>query len=349
MWTRGFMRTAVIFLVTMTALAQQPAGNAETWVKLDGGVNKDWISVLAAGENRLYAGTEYGILVSDDQGLTWRYVPLGFKHSPSSMAVDGNTVYVGTFDGGIFRSDDSGETWKPIRNGLITYKIDEGDEPYWGMMRQILVRFNEVIAVAYHSGTYVSTDEGETWQNMEEWTLIGGGIWSMTEFEGNLWCMYSSNPVFRSFDDGKTWEGLPWLEYGRVTDWAALYNRLYVSAEVGIGRWNELTRGWEYPMNGLPDSARPNRLAVLDGHLYAGMSTLDEIRGGVYVFDPDTEKWSPVGLDGFSINALLSHDSILYAGTSENGIYAATPQRVHPNAKAVTTWGRVKQGPLAKD
>ena len=74
MWIRRFMRTAIIFLVAMAALAQQPAGNVQTWVKLHDRVNKeinkDWISVLAAGENRLYAGTEYGILVSDDQGLT---------------------------------------------------------------------------------------------------------------------------------------------------------------------------------------------------------------------------------------------------------------------------------------
>ena len=341
------MQTAFILLVTVAVLAQHAVGDATQWIQLHDGAEIGYVGVLEAGENRLYAGTGHGIFVSDDEGLTWRQTD--FEHSPSSMAVDGNTVYVGTFDGGMFRSDDSGETWKPIRNGLITYKINEGDEPYWGMMRRILVRFNEVIAVAYHSGTYVSTDKGETWQNMEEWTWLGGGIWSMTEFEGNLWCMYSGNPVYRSFDDGKTWEGLPRLEYGRVTDWAALYNRLYVSAEIGIGRWNELTRGWEYPMNGLPDSARLKRLAVLDGHLYAGMSTLDESKGGVYAFDPDTEKWSPVGLDGFSINALLSHDSILYAGTSENGIYAATPQRVHPHAKAVTTWGRVKQGALAKD
>ena len=125
MWIRSFMRNAIVFLVAMAGLAHQPAGNAQTWLKLHGRGNKDvsadWISVLAAGENRLYAGTVYGILVSDDQGLTWRYV-LELKQSPLSMAVDGNTVYVGTSSDGIFRSDDAGETWTPTSDGLRTFK-----------------------------------------------------------------------------------------------------------------------------------------------------------------------------------------------------------------------------------
>jgi hypothetical protein len=84
------------------------------------------------------------------------------------MAVDGNKVYVGTFGGGMFRSDDSGEIWKPIRNGLITYKINEDDEPYWEMIRRILVHFNEVIAVATTPAlTYrpIKEKHGKTWKN----------------------------------------------------------------------------------------------------------------------------------------------------------------------------------------
>ena len=81
-----------------------------------------------------------------------------------------------------------------------------------------------------------------------------------------------------------------------------------------------------------------------------GVSEFNSSAGesGVYVFDPDTETWSSAGLARVRITELLSHDSILYAGTW-NGIYASTPQRVHPHAKVVTTWGRVKQRALAKD
>ena len=92
--------------------------------------------------------------------------------------------------------------------------------------------------------------------------------------------------------------------------------------------------------------------AVHDDRLYVGVSEFNSNAGeqsGVYVFDSNTETWSSAGLAGVRITDLLSHDSILYAGTPWNGIYASTPQRVHPHAKAVTTWARVKQAGLAKD
>ena len=367
MWTRSFMRTAIIFLVAMAALAQQPAGNAETWVKLDDGVNKDWISVLAAGENRLYAGTEYGILISDDQGLTWRYVTLGFKHSPLSMAVDGNTVYVGTYSDGIFRSDDAGETWTPTSDGLRTFKhhLTHIKKVFWPNISQILVTFDEAIAVTRGptNNTYLSTDRGGTWHNVTGiWAWWAQSIRSVAQFDGYLWCSVPeiSSGMARSSDNGRTWEWIPKFKHGGLIDWVVLHHRLYVVEPLGFGRWNEQIRDWEYlPVEGLPmlstwglSNTTITSSAVHDDRLYVGVSEFNSNAGeqsGVYVFDSNTETWSSAGLAGVRITVLLSHDSILYAGTPWNGIYASTPQRVHPHAKAVTTWGRVKQDALAKD
>lgn len=373
MWTRSFMRTAIVFLVAMAALAQQPAGNAQTWVKLhdraNKEVNEDWISVLAAGENRLYAGTVYGIMVSDDQGLTWRYVTLEFKHSPLSMAVDGNTVYVGTSSDGIFRSDDAGETWTPTSDGLRTFKhhLTHIKQVFLPNISQILVTFDAVIAVtrgltnSSDNNTYLSTNRGDTWHNVTGiWAWWAQSIRSVVQFDSYLWCPVSdfSSGMARSSDNGRTWEWIPKLKYGGVPDWVVLHHRLYAVEELGVGRWNEQTRDWEYlPVEGLPmPSWGFSRTTITSGvvhddRLYVGVTAFNSNAGeqsGVYVFDPDTETWSSAGLARVRITELLSHDSILYAGTW-NGIYASTPQRVHPHAKAVTTWGRVKQGALAQD
>ena len=64
MWIRCLMRTAFIFLVMMTLLARESNGDAETWIKLFEGMNREWVSVLEAGEDRLYAGTSERILIS---------------------------------------------------------------------------------------------------------------------------------------------------------------------------------------------------------------------------------------------------------------------------------------------
>ena len=201
----------------------------------------------------------------------------------------------------------------------------------------------------YHGGTYTSTDWGETWRDVSREWLLGHSIYSMTEIDGYLWSSISLGRFLRSPDGGQTWERLPDSEIERVNDWAVLNNRLYVAGEVGIGRWNEETRVWEYPMEGLPTDSPGNpvwlyNLTVYDGRLFVGLND-----HGIYVFDARAETWFPVGLDGLTITARLSYESSLYAGTGKDGIYCAAIPRVQPHAKVVTTWARVKQGDQATD
>ena len=344
MRTRHFMRYAFIFLVTITTLAYELDADIETWIQIDDGMTMGNVWALEAGERRLYAATYNGIFISQDRGHSWQATSV--KYFCPTITVDGPTVYAGTWSDGVFRSDNGGVNWKPIRDGLRTY-----DSGGYGEVRRILVRFNEIINVMYHKGTYVSADRGETWHDVSKDWLAGDSIYSMTEFDGYLWSAVSVHWMYRSSDNGRTWETLPNFEPGRVNDWAVLYNRLYVAGQKGIGRWNEKTRSWERLMKGLPtgntqdpeDPPYTHNLAVLDGRLFAGLD-----RHGVYVFDAQAEAWSSVGLHGLSVYSLLSHNSTLYAGTGRNGIYCAPNSTVHPHAKAITTWACVKHETLPK-
>ena len=339
--TRALMPIAFILLVTMSALAQESAGGAETWIKLFEGMNRESVSALEAGENRLYAGTSERVFISQNDGRSGYTVP--FKDLVTAITADGETVYLGTRTQGVFRSDDAGLTWKPIRDGLQTY-----DNGSYGEVRRILLMPDQIINVMYHKGTYVSNDRGETWLNVAD---IWEGRWTdsihfMMEFGGYLWSAISNRSMWRSLDNGQTWESLRQYETSHVTDWAVLNNRLYIAGSDGIARWNEETRDWEYPMGGLPTGYRYDpdappsvlSLAVHDGRLFAGLK-----RHGVYVFDARADTWGSVGLDGHWVYALLSYKFSLYAGTND-GLYSAMIDRVQPHGKAVTTWARVKQG-----
>ena len=343
--TRALMPIAFILLVTTSGLAQESAERTETWIKLFEGMNREWVSVLEAGENRLYAGTSERIFVSQNDGRSWYTV--AFKDLVTAITADGETVYLGTRTQGVFRSDDAGLTWKPIRDGLQTY-----DNGTYGEVRRILLMPDQIINVMYHKGTYVSNDRGETWLDVAD---IWEGRWTdsihfMAEFDGFLWSAISISSMRRSPDNGRTWEHVRQYETSHVTDWAVLNNRLYIAGSDGIGRWNEETRDWEYPMQGLPTGHRYDpdappsvlSLAVHDGRLFAGLK-----RHGVYVFDARADTWGSVGLDGLWGYALLSYKSSLYAGTND-GLYSAVIDRVQPHGKTVTTWGRVKQGALSK-
>ncbi|MDE0300654.1 MAG: hypothetical protein OXN17_18615 [Candidatus Poribacteria bacterium] len=333
------MRTAFILLVSLTAMARESNGDAESWIKRFEGMNREWVSVLEAGENRLYAGTSERIYISQNDGYSWYTV--AFKDTVTAIAADGDTVYAGTRTQGVFRSDDAGVTWKPIRDGLQTYKSGS-----FGEVRRILVMFDEIINVMYHKGTYASNDRGETWLDLSREWERGDSIHSIQQFDGYLWCAISISSMARSSDNGRTWESLRRYETGHVIDWAILNNRLYIAGGNGVGRWNEKTQDWEYPMKGLPngsghDSDDPPSvlsLAVHGGRLYAGLKG-----HGIYVFDARTDTWGSVGLDGRWVYALLSYKSSLYAG-ADDGLYSAAIDRLQPHGKAVTTWASLKQG-----
>ena len=152
----------------------------------------DRFTALAAHESRLYAGSENGVFVSGDGGNSW--APTSFNDSVSTLTVDEDTVYAGTWSQGVFRSDDAGVTWKPIRDGLRLH--EHAGERYYGNVRHILVTDNNIINVMYHSGTYTSTDRGEIWHDISTEWMGGNSIHLMTEFDGYLWSAVSSGSMF---------------------------------------------------------------------------------------------------------------------------------------------------------
>ena len=261
-WTRRLMRTAFIFLVTTTMLANESDANIRAeWTQLTVGQPMESVYILETDGRFLYAGTDDGLYISMDHGFTWH--SSGLEHPVKALAIHQNTVYVGTHGNGVVRSDNLGDTWKPINNGIRTINVDNGKIrlPY---IEQILViSSGTVVAVGYHSGTHISTDRGDTWDDVTlEWKvgqrvapdwIIGDSIWSMTEFDGYLWAVYSSTSrsIFPSTDNGQTWEYTREQKYGQIADWSVLNGRLYAGTRNGLARWNETQPAWEYFSEGL--------------------------------------------------------------------------------------------------
>ena len=347
MQTQRLIKATVAVIVVGMVVGLKSVWGVNNWIQLDDGLVMGQVYALAAHESRLYAGSENGVFVSGDGGNSW--VPTSFNDSVSTLTVDEDTVYAGTWSQGVFRSDDAGVTWKPIRDGLRLH--EHAGERYYGNVRHILVTDNNIINVMYHSGTYTLMDRGETWHDISTEWMGGNSIHSMTEFGGYLWSAVSNGAMFRSPDNGKTWENLPRFAPGHVHAWAALNGRLYVGGYEGVGVWNETTRSWEYPMAGLPignhhqSDALPYvlTLVVHGDQLFAGLHDTH----GVYVFDLRSGSWSPTGLEGRSVGSLLSHGSALYAGTAEDGIYylakitAISPQEGNvEGGEPITFFGR---------
>ena len=193
------------------------------------------VGLLDSDGLRLYATGDTGFYLSFDGGYTWRRREIGRGIEDFYITAIGSgdgAVYVGTADHGVIRSDDGGNTWKHINEGLHIFDSPKWG-PHYGKVEQILVTGSRmVINVGYHRGTHISNDRGETWRAVTtEWKApqgpglvdwaFGDGIWSMTEFDGYLWALYSDAPAFRSLDDGGTWELLPTRSHGASATFGA--------------------------------------------------------------------------------------------------------------------------------
>ena len=314
-------------------------------------------SIASDGE-RLYVSTDKGMSYSRDDGDTWRLST--YKDWIGNLTAFPGAVYGYSHDHGIMRSVTKGNTWHPKNNGFDL--VWGGRRFYYPEIRQFLVTASGmVIAVGYHSGTWISRDRGDRWHAVrDEWKVndqrytgfpLGDGIWSMGEFGGYLWALNSTSFVARSPDQGATWESIPdsrdkrsIAQFSRANVWVEFRGDLYVAGDSGFGRWREEGLEWENLSHGLSDDPGLSSLVVHRDRIFAG-----SLQHGVFVFDHHSETWYPVGLSDVSISAggLVSHRGNLYAAAASrghDGIYRAKRPFVSSEGKAAVTWGAIKLG-----
>lgn len=351
----------MVFLIISIGTTSAEAQDLELdWLRIESGIPIDWVYVSAfeITEHRIYVAAASGIFFSENDGDTWSrtHFERDAGITVEAFAISENTIYVGTGRTGVFRSDDMGETWKPINNGIRFQEID--GEIVYSPVYDILIDGDTVINVMYSNGTYISTDRGETWQNVSGDWIYGASLKSLTTFDGYLWSSTFGSWMARSPDKGQTWQRLDFFDKMFVNDWEEFNGELYVAGDSGVGRWNEITQLWEYPIEGLPIGVPVYSLASRGGYLFAGLE-----RYGVYVFDSVSETWSAAGLQGLQelrgpkgpnewqdvdVTSLVSHGEYIYAGTRSNkGIYRAklhtVMTSVQPQGKLITTWSDIKQ------
>ena len=351
-------RTAALLALLLAPLARADWEIHVDWEILGGTQHMGRISTLQSDGERLYAGADNGVYLSDDDGHTWR---LTLPGGISTIAIDTDSVYTFVSQGirhGCYRSDDQGETWTPIHGSLPKRTSSVRRFP---LIEQLLpTSSGTLIAAAYYAGVYISHDRGETWKDVfDDWviprdrpsdlddTYVAHRNTAMTEFDG-YWWISTPERIYRSPDNGNSWEAAHPIDnfLGSYQHWAAVGGQLYLAVHEGVTRWNETEGALEYVDQGLPPGFLhyPETLGVHDNRLFVGLE-----ERGVYMYDEHFNRWIASGLDGLDVNWLVSHNSELYAVTSVPGfpgtlaIFRGSMLSVRPYSKAITTWGAIKQ------
>lgn len=253
-----------------------------TWTPANAGIENKTFYTLQVFDNKIVAGlANGGIMVSLDNGTTWLDRSEGVQNIQfAGLSVTETKIYavgresaVTQGSPGLFVSENDGETWTPIvvpyidPNGLTDVFVDGTD-----------------VYVADVGHIYLSSDEGQTWQQTTLSTFatvrnIGkyedyiyattsngryyitrdkGSIWTMVKNEkssdfindlyianGNI-LMSTDEGVYQSKDDGITWNS---NNTGIKSIWirAMAANNDYVfvgTADQGVFRTNNGGENW---------------------------------------------------------------------------------------------------------
>src|ERR671912_2140777 len=84
--------------------------------------------------------------------VLWSKSSLPSSADVTCIAINGNTIFVGTFGEGLFRSTDKGQSWKAVNTGLPNE-----------MIMSIGISGNNIFVGTNGDGVFLSTNDGDTW------------------------------------------------------------------------------------------------------------------------------------------------------------------------------------------
>lgn len=181
----------------------------------------------------LLATDRSGVLLSNDQAATFKASNEGFsQRQVSALLVDAKnpqTIYAGVVNdkiyGGVFISNDSGQTWNQQSTGLdgrdvfsmsqspdgillagTGHGIFRWENSHWQPDGKIVMKEEKTVIVVRHGKKVKDTKTVE-----KDAGLIDGRVNSL-DLTQSSWYAATSNGIYQSDDQGKTWHGGPVLE-----------------------------------------------------------------------------------------------------------------------------------------
>ncbi len=250
----------------------------------EGGLKYYRIEELSVMENSaIFAQTNEGLFYSTDEGKDWLVTNKpGRGQFARSFAIVGRKIFM-SYSGKLFVSNDKGQTWLLLNNEIQNIDVLCSDGKY-------------MFADSWQNGFYRSSDGGKTWEVTNN-GLMKAGIFHLAMSGKYLYAGTKGYGVFRSTDDGKEWIPLDFTVRSNFKDYVTALEAhdSSICARTWSGLYNSTDNGAAWLRSDIRD--RQGRgfaasLAVKDSDIFAGTKEglLHSTNGG------KTWAWSDSGL-----------------------------------------------------
>lgn len=206
---------------------------------------------------------------------------------------------------------------------------------------------DEALFAASDSLIYFSTDQGNSWNLTMKKIPLDHIIYSIYGIENTLFVGTLGNSLFKTSDNGQSWQSLNTGLPNRVTSIAALGDSLYAGTDTHGIYVSSLSSfsGWYAFNTGLFQSGT-NKLATSGNNLVASVGNYLFVRGRT-----DSE-WRPVQFDeqGSQLYTFetATTDSHLFAGT-DRGVYKADINGINWTKSDITAFPNANVTVLVND
>jgi len=267
------------------------------------------LDVLKTGGRLIAAGERGQIILSDDQGETWRQAEtVPTRSTLTSLFAIGDRIWAAGHDSVILTSADRGETW------TRQYFAPDRRQP---IMDLYFRDKNHGIAIGAYGLMLLTSDGGHSWQDGAVNEEDDAHLNAIIEIPGGeLLIAGEAGNSYRSSDGGKTWERmhLPYKGsmFGAVLDDAScvlfygLRGHVLRSCDGGDS-WKELKTGSEATLLG---GARQDGKVLLAGN-----------SGVILIYDGDAGFSQYIHSSGVDFSAVIGLGTGRFLLTGEEGTY----------------------------
>jgi photosystem II stability/assembly factor-like uncharacterized protein len=272
--------------------------------------NAQWISsscgayvecIDGTNLNNLFACANAGALFySQDTALHWNLVN-GISYSPSTIAISGNDLFLGTDIHGIYHSSDNGATWSAVNNGFSNLYVYD-----------IIFNGTDIFA-GMGGGIFLSTNNGSTWALKSSIAANSLAVNSGTLFAGT-----NGLGILRSTDNGNTWNyvntGLTFASEF-VHGFAFSGSNIFAATEGGVFLSTNNGSSWSSVSTGLISTYVYD--VAISGNLLFAATQMD----GIFLSTDYGNSWSVINDNILpqTIESIFIIDSYVFIGSGSNG------------------------------